>query len=307
MIQGRDPRVGVTGADAAATGRSFPVVAADLTATPDPAEATRLAAALDAGALVDALVLDPADCARLVAEITALQAARFDVRERHFTEILWSETEASLGWGTDRGHGTDRLDPTASPTLASVAARAAALARPLRAPGERLLLSITPSIGKDRSFPRFYHQDSPTRPHCYRMVWDLGLERPGEVLDVHFLPRARVEDEAGRVAPALAPLFQQVQLDDHYALDDAAIDARQRQVREETLPTPADRVELRLGHALVWIDRLFYHSTYLRAGRSLAELREAGRSIVIIRELIGHASPGLPEPAALARLLGFEP
>lgn len=287
------------------TARSFPLIAADLSAPPGAAEAESLAAALRAGALVDAAVLDAAGCAALVAEITALQAARFDPRARHFTEILWSETEASLGWGTDAAHGADRLDHAALPALAAVAARVDAMCRPLRAPGERLLLSITPSIDKDRSFPRFYHQDSPTRPHCYRLVWDLGLARPGEILDVHFVPRARVEAPDGRIHPAYAHLFQQVAFDDHYALDDAAIDARQPQVREETLPTPHDRAELRPGHALCWIDPLFYHSTYLRAGRHLAELRPEGRSIVIIREVVGHTAPGLPTPDALARMMGF--
>ncbi|MEZ4435892.1 MAG: hypothetical protein R3F65_26135 [bacterium] len=221
--------------------RSFPVVEVDLTPPLDAAAAASLAEALRAGALVDAAVCDPAGCAAVIAEITALQAARFDPRARHFTEILWTETEASLGRGTEQAHGTERLDRAALPVLAAVAARVDAMCRPLRAPGERLLLSITPSIDKDRSFPRFYHQDSPTRPHCYRLVWDLGLARPGEILDVHFMPRARVEDAAGRIRPAYAHLFQQVAFDDHYALDDAAIDARQPQVREETLPTPADR------------------------------------------------------------------
>ncbi|MCB9529053.1 MAG: hypothetical protein H6701_11850 [Myxococcales bacterium] len=286
--------------------RSFPVIEADLTTPPTAAAAEALADALRAGALVDAAVLTPAGCAAVVAEITALQAARFDPRARHFTEILWTETEASLGWGTEQCHGTERLDRAALPALAAVADRVDAMCRPLRAPGERLLLSITPSIDKDRSFPRFYHQDSPTRPHCYRLVWDLGLARPGEILDVHFMPRARVEDAAGRIRPAYAHLFQQVAFDDHYALDDAAIDARQPQVREETLPTPADRAELRRGHALCWIDPLFYHSTYLRAGRALAELRPDGRSIVIIREVVGHTALDLPTPDALARMMGFD-
>lgn len=294
-------------------GRSFEVARADLTTPPHPAEAAALAAALRRGALIDATVfdetvLDPAGCDRLVAEIGALQAARFDPRQQHFTEIMVAEREASLGWGTAAAHGIDPIDLAETPTLAAVTDRVARLSAALRRaagqPDERLLLSITPSIGKDRSFPRFYHQDSPARPHCYRMVWDLGLERPGEILDVHFVPVAAMEGPDGQIAPARRPLFQQVEFADHYALDDAAIDARQPQVREETLPTPHDRVELRRGHALIWIDAAFYHSTYLRAGRALTELREAGRSIVIIREIVGHREATLPDETTLRALLG---
>lgn len=294
-------------------GRSFEVVRADLTASPDSvqpdtAQPDALAAALRRGALIDAAVLDPAGCDRLVAEIGALQAARFDPRQQHFTEIMVAEREASLGWGTAAAHGLDPIDLALTPTLAAVTDRVARLSAALRAaadqPDERLLLSITPSIGKDRSFPRFYHQDSPARPHCYRMVWDLGLERPGEILDVHFVPVAAMQTPDGQLDPARRHLFQQVEFADHYALDDAQIDARQPQVREETLPTPHDRVELRRGHALIWIDAAFYHSTYLRAGRALTELREAGRSIVIIREIVGHRDATLPDDETLRRLLG---
>lgn len=297
-------------------GRSFEVARADLTTRPDSAQAdaeqtAALAAALRRGALIDATLLDPAGCARLVAEIGALQAARFDPRQQHFTEIMVAERQARLGWGTAAAHGLDPIALADSPTLAAVTDRVARLSAALRAAAgqtdEHLLLSITPSIGKDRSFPRFYHQDSPAKPHCYRLVADLGLERPGEILDVHFVPRALMEDPPGQIAPRHRHLFQHAEFADHYALDDAQIDARQPQVREEILPTPHDRLELRPGHALIWIDAAFYHSTYLRAGRALTELSEAGRSIVIIREIVGHRRATLPDDATLRALLGDHP
>ncbi|MCA9537931.1 MAG: hypothetical protein KC620_03535 [Myxococcales bacterium] len=276
----------------------------DLTQTPDQTEAQRFAAALRAGALLDAAVLDATEVAALVAELQALQRARFNPAAPHYTEILLAETEAQLSWGTASGHGADRLDRADCPILIAVAARLAAISAALRGEGERLLFSITPSVQKARSFPRFYHQDSPHRPHAYRLVCDLGLERSGEVLDVHFVPRAHLEDATGTVRPEFAHLFRQADFDDHYALTDAEIDARQLQVREATLPMPATTT-LRDGHALLWIDKNFYHSTFLRAGRAVDELRARGRSIVLLREVIGHAATTVPDGPSLARLLGF--
>lgn len=279
------------------------VLPADLRAPPAPEAAAALAAALEAGAVLDAAVLEPGDCAALVDEILTLQRRRFDPARPHYTELLVAEAGASFGWGTDAAHAVEPLDLADCPTLARLVERAAALDRPLRAPGERLLLSITPSMRKARSFPRFYHQDSPCRPHCYEMVWDIGLERPGEVLDVHFVPRAAFDGPEGRDARWDA-LFQQVDFADHHALDDAQIDARQRQVREQTLPSPST-TRLRPGRALCWIDDRFYHSTFLRAGRELAELADAPRSILILRAFRGHVDAGLPSPDRLAALLGF--
>ncbi len=279
----------------------FPVVEADLRQPPDSATAAALAAHLRAGAVVDARVTDHPRA--VVDEILALQGARFDPARRHFTEILAAERGASLGWGTDDAHGLDPIDLSASPHLAGLCAAADRLDRALR-PAEHLLLSITPSMRKARSFPRFYHQDSPCRPHCYDMVWDIGLERPGEILDVHFVPRAAFERADGTRDPRWDPLFQQAEFADHYALTDAQIDARQRQIRGETLPAPST-TRLRAGRALIWIDALFYHTTWLRHGRALTALEADPRSIVILRAIRGHHSPDLPTAAALGRLVGF--
>jgi hypothetical protein len=263
----------------------------DVRHPPPPSMPTEAARQLMAGGVLDLHLLDVEECPALVAEILALQTARFDPADQSYTELLAAQDEVSLGWGTAEAHGKDiiRLD---------------AFCAPLRAPGERRLFSITPSIRRARSFPRFYHQDSPHRPRAYRQIWDLGLERSGEVLDVHLIPCQRLEDETGAIRAQHAALFQRAEFGDHYGMSDADIDARQRQVREETLPTIGDQHPLRDGHALAWIDRLFYHSTYLRAGRALEDLRPHGRSIVLIREFIGHRRRGLPSDAELARLLG---
>jgi len=281
---------------------AFEVIEADLRHPPGPDAAAAIAAKLRAGAVVDARVVD--DPGAVVDEIRALQRARFDPTRRHFTELLVAEREASIGWGTDDAHGLDPIDlPTRCPTLARMCAAADALDRALR-PADGLLLSITPSMRKARSFPRFYHQDSPCRPHCYEMVWDIGLERPGEILDVHFVPHRAFEGPDGDRDPRWDHLFQRAGFTDHYALSDGEIDARQRQVRGEMLPSPST-TRLRPGRALIWIDVLFHHTTWLRHGQSLAALEADPRSIVILRAIRGHRSPDLPTQAALGRLLGF--
>ncbi len=256
-----------------------------------------------AGAVLDLPVLTPAQCTGLVEEVLHLQRCRFDPAEQSYTEFLVAEEEASLGWGTADAHGKDLIE--LPPLLGRVVAALDALCEPLRAPGERRLFSITPSIRRARSFPRFYHQDSPHRPHAYRLVWDLGLERSSDVLNVHFIPSEQLEDDEGQILPDHAHLFQRAEFTDHYELTDAEIEARQPQVREDSLPTPDDQYALQNGRVLAWLDPLFYHSTYLRAGRHLDDLRSQGRSIMLLREIIGHRSPGLPDDAELGRLLGF--
>ncbi len=258
---------------------------------------------LKSGAVLDVRRLTQVECAALVEEILSLQRRRFDPAQQSYTELLVAEDECSLGWGTADAHGKELIE--LPPVLAHVAAVMDAMCAPLRAPGERRLFSITPSMRRARSFPRFYHQDSPHRPHAYRLVWDLGLERSSDVLNVHFIPHKHLEDDAGQIQPAHQHLFQRADFVDHYGLTDAEIDARQRQVREETLPTPEDQHPLQDGHVLAWLDPLFYHSTYLRNGRSLEDLRPDGRSIILLREIIGHRSRGLPTDAELGRLLGF--
>lgn len=255
------------------------------------------------GAVLDLRLLSSLECTGLVEEILSLQSARFDPSQQSYTEILVAEDEASLGWGTAEAHGKELI--ALPPILERVTGYLDAMCAPLRAAGERRLFSITPSMRRARSFPRFYHQDSPHRPHAYRLVWDLGLERSSEVLNVHFIPHGELEDPDGQIRPQYTHLFQRADFVDHYGLSDAEIDARQIQVREENLPTPDDQYPLKNGHALAWIDPLFYHSTYLRAGRSLDELWPHGRSIILFREIIGHRSSGLPDDRELGQLLGF--
>ena len=60
------------------------------------------------------------------------------------------------------------------------------------------------------------------------------------------------------------------------------------------LAHPDDQYDLRDGHALAWIDPLFYHSTYLRAGRALDDLKPLGRSIILLREIVGTVLDAYP-------------
>ena len=147
--------------------------------------------------MLDLHLLTADQSVQLVDEILDLQRRRFDPARQSYTENLVAEDEATRGWGTTDADGKDRIE--LPPVLAQVVAAFDAYSRPLRAPGERRLFSITPSMRRARSFPRFYHQDSPHRPHAYRLVWDLGLERSCDVLNVHFVPHGFLEDDAGVV------------------------------------------------------------------------------------------------------------
>ena len=89
-------------------------------------------------------------------------------------------------------------------------------------------------------------------------------------------------------------------------MSDAEIDAVQPQMREEALPLPGPRPELVPGRALIWLDDLFFHTTYLRRGRSVAELAAAPRSILIVREFAAGAWRDVPWSASVRRLLPVE-
>jgi hypothetical protein len=298
--------------------------------------AGELAAALAAGALVEAEVFAAEGAAELLGEIVAVQAAHFDPAADAYSQLLVAPGRTIFNWGTGGEEGAAVVDLAAHPRLARLTADALALAGALARPedgGEAPLLSVVPSIRKTRSFPRFYHRDSHASvaevadeggaraaPSCYRMVWDLGLAGSCEVLDVDFVPRAALLDAEGRVRPEHLPLFQRRNLD-FRAMTDAEIDAVQPQMREELLPFPERREGrerrerrkrrkrrktasgLRPGRAFIWLDDLFFHTTYLRRGRSVAELGAAPRSILIVRGFAGGAWRAIPWSPAVRRLL----
>ena len=280
-----------------------------------PPEAAALAAALQAGALLDARVVAPERAGELLAEVVALQRAHFDPAVDSYSQLLVAPGRAIFNWGTGGEERAEPVDLGDLPRLQRVAAGAVALSRALARGGEETLLSVVLSIRKTRTFLRFYHRDShasvaeiaddggdPKAASCYRMVWDVGLENSHQVLNVDLVPRRALADAEGRVQARFRHLFQGQNLD-FRAMSDAEIDAVQPQMREEALPLPGPRPELLPGRALIWLDDLFFHTTYLRRGRSVAELAAAPRSILIVREFAAGAWRDIPWSDAVRRLL----
>lgn len=276
-----------------------------------------MAAAIDAGELVEAELLTGDEAAELAAELIALHRARVPPGEDAYSQVLAGEAGAAFNWGTAAGEGAARLDLAAHPVLARTAASALALAAAQGAPGEEVLLSLVPSLRKTRTFPRFFHRDSHRSvdevadegsgaadrpPSDYRTVWDVGLEHSSDVLDVAFAPRAALLAPGGGVADRWRPLFQLQDLD-FRRLSDAEIDAVQRQVREDALPFPASQRRLLPGRAFVWHDEHWFHSTYLRRGRRIEELRERPRSILVVRSFAAGAHRRIPWSEPVRRLL----
>jgi len=286
-------------------------------------EAGPLAAAIAAGELVEADLLAPEEAAALAEELAALHRAHLPPGEDAYSQLLAGAGGAAFNWGTAAGEGAVPLDLAARPLLARVAASALALAAALRAPGEEVLLSLVPSLRRTRTFPRFFHRDSHRsvdevaaesaaggRPSDYRAVWDLGLEHSSDVLDVAFAPRAALLAPGGGIAPGFRRLFQLQDLD-FRRLSDAAIDAVQPQMREETLPFGGSQRRLLPGRVFVWHDDHWFHSTYLRRGRRIEELVLRPRSILVVRSFAAGAHRAIPwsEAArrALAGVLGAAP
>lgn len=282
---------------------------------PDSGEVAAMAAAVAAGELVEIELLTAAEAGELAGNLVALQRARVPAGEDCYSQVLAGEGGALYNWGTAAGEGADRLDLVHHPLLARVAAGAAAVARALTVEGGGPpLLSMVPALRKTRTFPRFYHRDShrsvdeldaegaAARPSDYAAVWDLGLENSSDVLDVAFAPRAALLGPGGGVAPEHRRLFQLQDLD-FRRMTDAEIDAVQPQMREETLPFPDRQRRLLPGRAFLWHDDHWFHSTYLRRGRSAEELAARPRSILVVRAFAGDAYRSIPWSEPVRRLL----
>lgn len=270
----------------------------DLTGRPlDPGDARSVAAALEGGSLVEVAFSSPGETAGLLEELVSIHTSRgieVGPGRHYFSQILVTSEGAGFNWGLEGSEQrAEPLEVDAYPLLSRLVSSALALHRALRQPGEETLLSIVPSLGRTRSFPRFYHRDSHfsldelaregQQESAYRMVWDLGLERSSEILDVDFVPRRALLAEEGGIRPGLEPLFQQQPLDFRH-LTEAEIDAVQQQMTEDLLPFPGGHQRLDPGRAFIWLDDLFFHTVYLRHGRSLEELWSRPRSIVLVRE-----------------------
>lgn len=273
-----------------------------------------MAAAVAAGELVEIELSTAAEAGELAEDLLALQRARVPAGEDCYSQVLAGEGGALYNWGTAAGEGADRLDLARHPLLARVAAGAGAVARALAVDGGPPLLSMVPALRKTQTFPRFYHRDShrsvdeldaegaAARPSDYAAVWDLGLENSSDVLDVAFAPRAALLGPGGGVAPEHRRLFQLQDLD-FRRMTDAEIDAVQPQMREETLPFPGRQRRLLPGRAFLWHDDHWFHSTYLRRGRSVDELASRPRSILVMRAFAGDAHRSIPWSEPVRRLL----
>ncbi|MEM7052882.1 MAG: hypothetical protein AAF604_24685 [Acidobacteriota bacterium] len=284
-----------------------------------PTELARRVHGLEAGRLLQAEVFDPAGAGELQVEIEQVQnrylAPGVDAYSQFLVGDLGSAgggSAAIFNWGTAEGEGAEAVDLESFPRLRTFLALVDDFAAALRRPDEKHLLSVVPSLRKVRTFPRFFHRDSHASvdevrreadiPSCYRMVWDLGLQNSHEVLNVHFVPRAGLLDDDGRVAAPHRALFQ----GQNFAfreMSDHEIDAVQPQMREASLPVPELQRELVPGRAFVWLDDLFFHTTYLRHGRSVDELQAAPRSILIVRQFAANAQDDIPWSDAVRRFL----
>lgn len=281
---------------------------------PEAGEAAELAAAVDAGELVEVELLTPAEAGALAEDLLALQHVRVPAGEDCYSQVLAGEGGAAYNWGTAAGEGADRLDLERHPLLARVAAAAAAVARVPAGGAGPPLLSMVPALRKTRTFPRFFHRDShrsvdeldaegaAARPSDYAAVWDLGLEHSSDVLDVAFAPRDALMAPGGGVAARFRRLFQLQDLD-FRKLSDAEIDAVQPQMRAETLPLANRQRRLLPGRAFLWHDDRWFHSTYLRRGRRIEELAERPRSILVIRAFAGDAHRSIPWSEPVRRVL----
>ncbi|MEM7483243.1 MAG: hypothetical protein AAF481_18915 [Acidobacteriota bacterium] len=277
-----------------------------------PSTAARAATRLRSGELLQVELFDAAGAGALLDEITELQAAHLDRHVDSYSQLLVGSGGALFNWGTAEGEGAVPVVVENRPLLGTFLAAATTLAEATRQGNEEILLSVVPSVRKDRTFPRFFHRDSHSSvdeidrdrdvPSSYRTVWDLGLERSAEVLNVHFVRRAALLDEAGRVAGEYRHLFQQQNLD-FRQMSDSEIDAVQPQMREGLLPFADDIPLLRPGRAFVWTDDAYFHTTYLRADRRIEELIEQPRSILIVRQFAANAHHDIPWSEPVARLL----
>lgn len=258
-----------------------------------PADAAELAGRLRSGELVESVLGSEETGRRLAEELLDLERSWFDRSLSHWAQILVAPGRAVFNWGTDAGGGAEPVDLAGYPLLASVAADALLLSDALREPGEEPLLSLVPALRKQSTFPRFYHRDSHSSvqeltddrnvPSTYRLIWDVGLENSCDVLNVNLVPRRALSADDGSVRPEYRHLFQRQNLS-FRTMSSEEIDAIQPQVREETLPFRETRRDLVPGHAFLWLDDLFFHATYQRAGRDLRELQERPRSILLVRE-----------------------
>lgn len=263
-----------------------------------PREALAAADVLRAGNLIEAVLATPEEARLFLEELTGILGARFDAATPSWSQFLVGPDRVLFNWSVGNDDHVESLDLRGFPFLSRVVANAVALSDALRGPEERLLLSIVPSLYRDRTWPRFYHRDSHSSVDevesemdsldAYRMVWDIGLGNSCDVLNVNFISRRAVLDATGAVSGEYRHLFQRQNIE-FRTMTEEEIDQVQLQMREEMLPFPETARDLREGVAFIWLDDRFFHSVYLKHGRSTDELRARPRSILVLREFCANS------------------
>jgi hypothetical protein len=264
------------------------------------------------GRVVDVTLVDPGAARDLVGELSGLFESHINPMVRSYGQILVTESCCVFNWGCEGEDHATLIDPDAYPLTRKLARTIAAISNELRAPGEHLLLSIVPALRRKHTYPRFFHRESHqsldqlanegSSPSIYRLTCDIGLENSCDVLNVNLVPRRALLDRQGQILPEYRHLFQQQPM--RVSNDSReVICSPQPEVTEETLPFPQTAYDLRPGHALLWLDELFFHAPYLRSGRSLDELKVRPRSIVVVNEFRDNGYQRLDWSPAVARLL----
>lgn len=274
-------------------------------------QARWLAERLTAGEVVSATFVREEDAPTLLTELLSIQQAHFDPTVRSYSQILLGEGGALFNWGTDEGDAAALLDLTPYPNVRRFLSGLARMSAALRQPGELLLLSAVLSLRRTSTMPRFYHRESHTSlqqlehegraPSIYRMTCDLGLENSYEVINVNLVPRWLLLRADGSIRSDFSHLFQQHPID--LRLDASHVNVLQAQLTEQMLPFPETQRDLRPGKAFIWDDQSFFHAPYLRSGRSVLELQEKRRSIVIINEFRDNSFHDIDWSLSVRKLL----
>jgi hypothetical protein len=264
------------------------------------------------GRVVDMNLVTPDEARMLVDELSGLLDSHFQPGVRSYGQLLFTGRRCVFNWGSLGEEHAVLLDIDAYPLTRMLARTIAAVSDEMRTGDEHLVLSLVPALRRRSTYPRFFHRESHqsldqlvnegTSPSIYRLTCDLGLENSFEVLNVNLVPRKALLGADGQILLKYRHLFQQ-QAMRISARSHEEISSPQSEVTEETLPFPETAHDLKPGHALLWLDDLFFHAPYLRAGRSLDELKTRPRSIVIVNEFCNNSYQRLKWPAAVARLL----
>jgi len=272
-----------------------------------------MAERLGVGEVVDLALVSPEDAKQMIRELERILDFPAGSSVLTYKQILVGQERSILNWGTANEDHAVLLDLDPYPIFRRVLRTAVAISNHMRSPEENLLLSVIPSLRKTTTFPRHFHRESHLSleqlkmegksPSIYRMIFDLGLENTSEVLNVNLVPRRWLLHRDGRIKDKYTNLFQQHHVE-ICKVGVEGLDCIQGQITEDMLPFPETHRNLMVGRALIWLDDLFFHAPYLRKGRSISELREHPRSLVIINEFCSNSYRNIPWTPSVRRLLG---